>query len=62
MPAVYREGMESGLMKDHGQQARASENFAGPVDFERSRPDLPFHKPWFHQLIPTSFGLSVIAL
>ena len=38
-------------MKDHGQQARASENFAGPVDFERPRPDLPlhflnFHKPW----------------
>ena len=23
----------TGLMKDHGQQARASENFAGPVDF-----------------------------
>ena len=38
-------------MKDHGQQARASENFAGPVDFETPRPDLPvhflnFHKPW----------------
>ena len=32
-----------GLMKDHGQQARASENFAGPVDFETSRPDLPVH-------------------
>ena len=28
-----------GLMKDHDQQARASENFAGPVDFERPRPD-----------------------
>ena len=28
-----------GLMKDHGQQARASENFAGPVDFETPRPD-----------------------
>ena len=26
-------------MKDHGQQARASENFAGPVDFETLRPD-----------------------
>ena len=25
-------------MKDHGQQARASENFAGPVDFETPRP------------------------
>ena len=31
-------------MKDHGQQARANENFAGPVDFETPRPD--FHKPW----------------
>ena len=31
----------SGLMKDHGQQA--SENFAGPVDFETPRPDLPVH-------------------
>ena len=31
----------AGLMKDHGQQARASENFAGPVDFETPRPDLP---------------------
>jgi len=30
-------------MKDHGQQARASENFAGPVDFETPRPDLPVH-------------------
>ena len=28
----------AGLMKDHGQQARASENFAGPVDFETPRP------------------------
>ena len=36
-------GLESGLMKDHGQQARASENFAGPVDFETPRPDLPVH-------------------
>ena len=38
-------------MKDHGQQARASENFAGPVDFETPRPNLPVHflnfqKPW----------------
>ena len=44
---------QPGLMKDHGQQARASENFAGPVDFETPRPDLPahflnFHKPWSH--------------
>ena len=36
-------------MKDHGQQA--SEHFAGPVDFETPRPDLPVHflnfqKPW----------------
>ena len=30
-------------MNDHGQQARASENFAGPVDFETPRPDLPVH-------------------
>ena len=30
-------------MKDHGQQARASENIAGPVDFETPRPDLPVH-------------------
>ena len=40
-----------GLMKDHGQQVRAIGNFAGPVDFETPRPDLPvhflnFHKPW----------------
>ena len=38
-------------MKDHGQQARASENFAGSVDFETPRPDLQVHflnfqKPW----------------
>ena len=33
----------SGLMTDHGQQARASENFAGPVDFETPRQDLPVH-------------------
>ena len=38
-------------MKDHGQKARASKNFAGPVDFETQRPDLPVHflnfqKPW----------------
>ena len=43
---------QPGLMKDHRQQARASENFAGPLDIETSRPDLPvglhvlnFHKP-----------------
>ena len=30
-------------MNDHDQQARASENFAGPVDFETLRPDLPVH-------------------
>ena len=46
--------IEPGLMKDHGQQARASENFAGPVDFETPRPDLPVHflnfqKPWVNQ-------------
>ena len=38
-------------MKDHGQQARASEIFAGPVDFKTPRLDLPVHflnfqKPW----------------
>ena len=38
-------------MKDHGQQANASENFARPVDFETPRPYLPVHflnfqKPW----------------
>ena len=33
----------SGLMKDHGQQARASENFARPVDFETPRSDLFVH-------------------
>ena len=35
--------LQPGLMKDHGQQARANENFAGPVDFETPRPDLPVH-------------------
>ena len=57
-------------MKDHGQQARASENFAGPVDFETPRPDMPvhflnFHKPWllvtqqnFHWPWPVGRGLS----
>ena len=49
-------------MKDRGQQARASENFAGPVDFETPRPDLPVHflnfkKPWFQP-----FVFCVIAL
>ena len=43
--------LHPGLMKDHGQQARTSENFAGPVDFETPRSDLPVHflnfqKPW----------------
>ena len=36
-------------MKDHGQQARASENFAGPLDFETPRPDLPVHFLNFHK-------------
>ena len=44
-------------MKDHGQQARASENLAGPVDFETPRPYLPvhflnFHKPWIYYMHP----------
>ena len=48
-------------MKDHGQQARASENYAGPVDFETPRPDLPVHflsfqKPWL-----TCWQLSFIS-
>ena len=30
-------------MKDHGQQARASEHFAGPVDSETPQTDLPVH-------------------
>ena len=34
---------QSGLMKDHNQQARACENFAGPVDFEIPRSDLTVH-------------------
>ena len=47
--------LRAGLMKDHGQQVRASENFAGPVDFETPRPDLPvhflnFHKPWLKSI------------
>ena len=29
--------LQAGLMKDHGQQARASEHFAVPVDFETPR-------------------------
>ena len=39
--AGYKLGQLSALMKDHGQQARASENFAGPVDFETPRPNWP---------------------
>ena len=43
--------LKAGLMKDNGQPVRDSENFAGPVDFETPRPDLPVHflnfqKPW----------------
>ena len=51
-------------MKDHGQQARVSENFAGPVDFETPRPaDLPVHflnfqKPWLTRPWPVGRGLS----
>ena len=37
--AINTNAMCPGLMKDHGQQARASENFAGPVDFKTPRPD-----------------------
>ena len=36
-------GWEAGLMKDHGQQASGGENFAGPVNFETPRADLPGH-------------------
>ena len=35
--------LQPGLMKDHGQLARPSDNFAGPVDFETPRPDWPVH-------------------
>ena len=42
-----------GLIKDHGQQARASENFAGPVDFENLQAQQNFHCPW-----PVGRGLS----
>ena len=39
------EGLRARLMKDHGQQqARASENFAGPVEFETPRPLLVARK------------------
>ena len=56
--ALALELLQPGLMKDHDQQARATENFAGPVDFETPRPDLPVHflnfqKPW-----PVGRGLS----
>ena len=46
---------EPGLLKDLGQQARASENFAGPVDFETPRPDLPVHFLNFQKPCLTSF-------
>ena len=40
-------------MKDHGQQARACEHFAGPVDFETPQAQQNFHWPW-----PDGRGLS----
>ena len=43
-------------MKDHGQQARASENFAGPVDFETPRPDWP---GCFNSTGPAKFSLAL---
>ena len=43
-------------MKDHDQQASASENFAGPVDFETPRPDLPVHFSNFHKPCSTGEG------
>ena len=63
-------------MKDHGQQARASENFAGPEDFETPRPDLPvhflnfqkpwlavvFHKPWSQVRTCLQTGLKLVKL
>ena len=57
--------LQAGLMKDHGQQARAIENFAGPVDFETPRPDLPvyflnFQKPWLTSKIFTGPGLLAV--
>ena len=60
--------LKPGLMKDHGQQARASKNFARPVDFETPRPDLPVHlymvfqnlqaQQNFHWPWPVGRGLS----
>ena len=55
-------------MKDHGQQATASENFAGPVDFETPRPDLPVHflnfqKPWIKEVLkkaPVNFKENIL--
>merc|ERR1719239_1335114 len=68
--ALSQPDLTSGLMKDHGQQARASENFAGPVDFETPRPDLPvhflnFHKPWLFLsllLIRNTFTMTETSL
>ena len=60
--------LRPGLMKDHGQQARASENVAGPVDFETPRPDLPVHflnfqKPWLTKNgVPKSTGPAKFSL
>ena len=48
-PSQMNRAMQAGLMKDNGQQDRASENFAGPVDFETPRPDLPVHFLNFHK-------------
>ena len=38
---IFFSALQTGLMKNHDQQVRASEHFAGPVEFETPRPDLP---------------------
>ena len=43
MLPVLADRSRAGLMKDHGQLTRASENFAGPVDYETLRPDWSVH-------------------
>ena len=51
--------LKAGLMKDNGQPVRDSENFAGPVDFEKIvvfqnlQAHQNIHWPW-----PVGRGLS----
>ena len=51
--------VQSGLIKDHGQLARASENFAGPVDFETPRPDWPVQ---FLTSPPITFLIMIVTI